>query len=93
MVEVNCGKCGNKMRLHKPHLVRGDGPLMSQVTLVPSWSVTERKCQSCGCLIFPVLAQEQMIGWMTAEQPAEAPRIVVPGDALKRQILSKVING
>jgi hypothetical protein len=80
LVQVKCPKCQQDMRIHQPMIVRVDNGVMSQVSLVPSWSADERVCQNCGSTVAPVFAPELPIGWvaMQQEQPAEQKRIILP---------------
>lgn len=89
-IELNCGKCGQKMRLHKPNMTRMDDGAISVVIMSPSWSPEERKCPGCGYIVAPVFAQELPIAWMALPPAQKQPnnRIIAPGplplDMIKR---------
>jgi hypothetical protein len=83
-VEIECPKCKARMRMHQPLIVRIDNGLISQVTLVPSWSADERQCKGCGSIVSPIFAMQIPMLWaaMEPDQIPEAPpepsRIVIP---------------
>ncbi len=80
-IELNCGKCGQKVRLHNPVVTRVDDAYCSAVILLPSWSVDERKCPSCGYIISPVFANSLPYAWVSRApaEKEEKPRIIQPG--------------
>lgn len=80
-IEMNCGHCGTKVRIHKPIMTRQDDGLVSVVMLVPSWSPEERKCAGCGYIVTPVFAKELQINFVSLPpaKQVEEKRIVLPG--------------
>lgn len=72
---IKCGKCQAEMRVHKPLFHRTVQVAVAQLTLVPSWSLEERVCKSCGRINAPVLGDAQVV-W-AAFEPAEKPRVEV----------------
>ena len=77
-VEINCAKGQTPMRVHPPIATRSDNSVCSSFIIVPSWSIDERICPSCGMMNAPVIAPQVSYGWAAFEAPKEIPRIVVP---------------
>lgn len=73
VVEIKCGKCQATMRVHKPLLHRLENPSLSQLTLLPAWSIEERKCKGCGAVNGPIFG-EAKLAWV-AFHAAEKPRV------------------
>jgi hypothetical protein len=80
-ITLQCGKCGNPMRVHKPLFTRQDNGLVSVVMLVPSWSPEERTCPRCKAIITPVFEAQLPIKWIAMEpkEIKEPSRIILPG--------------
>jgi hypothetical protein len=68
-IKISCGKCKQEMRVHKPALVRIDNGLVTQVSLVPSWSPDERICRNCGAVNAPRIPNDFPFVWVAYEQP------------------------
>jgi hypothetical protein len=79
-IDLLCGKCQAPMRVHKPVMVRADNGMMSQIALIPTWSLDERKCNACGAINAPVFVPQLSYAWMAFEAPKEVPgsRIIEP---------------
>jgi hypothetical protein len=81
LLNIKCARCGTDMQIHQPYLLRTDNGFVSQITLIPSWSVDERICPACGSINSPILPQELALGWAAFEAPKqlEQNRIIKPG--------------
>jgi hypothetical protein len=84
-VEITCGKCQNKYSVHAPILVPNNTPFISQLSLIPSWSVEERRCPECRAVNGPALMPEAKYTWVAFEVPEES-RIIVPSAQLPREL-------
>jgi len=95
-VQIKCPKCGADMSVHQPAIVRIDNGLMSQVTLMPSWSPAERLCPGCKWVVAPILAPEVSVGYVAMEQeqlPAELknePSRIIPAGPLPVDITKRL---
>jgi len=65
------------MRLHQPYMAISHDARISQVMMVPSWNLDERKCRTCGYLVAPQIAEVKH-QWVAYEPPKTAAGIVAP---------------
>jgi hypothetical protein len=72
--DISCAKCGNPMRVHMPLVAMAHDARLSQVSIIPSWSLEERKCKVCGALNAPMILEIKS-DWVAFEPPAEEQRI------------------
>jgi hypothetical protein len=68
VIEIACAKCGSPMRLHLPLVAMAHDSRLSQVSLVPSWSIDERKCRECGTINAPMVTKIQT-EWIGYDDP------------------------
>ena len=73
-IEIKCGKCGNPMRVHQPTVTMAHDWRVSQVGLIPSWSLDERKCRECGSMNAPMI-MNIATDWVAFEPPQEDKRV------------------
>lgn len=93
---IKCPKCQTELRLHHPVMTRVDNAVMSQVTLCPSWSPSERVCPGCKSVVAPIIPDLKEIIWVVLEReqmpvPADEPsRIIKPGMQLPKDFPRKL---
>ena len=88
--EISCGKCGQKMRVHRPSVSLSASVYAVVYILATTWSVDERKCAGCGAVNLPSLrlavddTGAPLVVWNAVDlaagaiKPAERSRIVLP---------------
>ncbi len=89
-VEVECGRCKAKYRVHKPLSYEIRSIELAQVTLMPAWSLTERQCPTCKAIAAPIII-ECKVGWQSY-MPADKPLIEVPQMQLPKDLNMKVVR-
>lgn len=80
--EIKCGKCGAPLRIHIPQIGMAHDHRMSQVTILPSWSLDERECKQCGSLNAPMIMKIET-DWVAYENPAKLVQAATPEDVSK----------
>jgi hypothetical protein len=73
-IDIRCAKCGAAMRVHAPSVAMAHDWRMSQVSLIPGWSIDERKCRTCGSYNAPMIVNIQT-EWVGFDAPAEERRV------------------
>jgi hypothetical protein len=76
-IEIECPKCKAKIRVHQHFVATVHDSKISQVTLIPSWSIDERTCHGCGSIVAPTIIAIQH-AYAAYDPPKEQPRIIVP---------------
>lgn len=83
-VEVNkttikC-ECGTEFTVHDPYAVTVTNEAVYSMTLVPSWSISERVCPGCKKVYVPVVVDPKIVWGAPQNQPTpqEKSRIVSP---------------
>jgi hypothetical protein len=78
-IDLKCSKCGALFQIHEPAIVGAMNEYITQVSIVPTWSIDERLCQSCGTFYGPVIKKPEVV-WVPMEKPKqmEEKRILIP---------------
>jgi hypothetical protein len=82
-VAIKCGKCGHEYSVHAPILIPNNTPFVSSLTLIPSWSIEERRCPECRAVNGPALMPEARYAWAAFDVPEDS-RIVIPSAQVPR---------
>ncbi len=78
--KTKCPKCGTELNIHAPAIVAHHDAHMSQVSLIPSWSMDERTCRGCGCIVAPRIRKIDIEIVPYEPVPKREPsRIIPPG--------------
>jgi hypothetical protein len=83
LIKVKC-VCGEEMNIHAPVVVQTFQAGMLQCSIIPDWSLDERRCRNCRKVLVPQF-QKIELGWASAEMPEEK-RIIVPSPQLPRDL-------
>lgn len=77
-VTIKCPKCGQDTWLHKPEMIRSDGPFATQVTVVYPHGIEDRRCKNCRSVIGVVFSDELPLNWVAFDLK-ETNRIIEAG--------------
>lgn len=80
-----CLQCSADMSLHQPQSVSITNEFITQLTLVPTYSIDERVCRKCGALHVPVIMKADL-GWSVLAPKKEEKRIIEASSSLLRKV-------